>query len=252
MFRRDSDYGSDQVDAREVEKLAAVEDAMWWFRGLHGVLAGAIRRHAPAGPVLDAGSGTGGFLKRLASAMPGRVLAGLDRDPLAATLAGRRWGGPVAVGSVDRMPFPDAHFAAIVSADVLCHAGVDEETAIAEAHRCLMPGGIYVLNLPAYDWMFSDHDRAVDTARRYTRRGIGRQLEAAGFGRTRASYWNTLLFPLMVARRKLLPRGASDVSLGPAPVERLFGGIVGLEERWISAGRGLPFGGSVLAVGIKT
>ncbi|MCC7274331.1 MAG: class I SAM-dependent methyltransferase [Alphaproteobacteria bacterium] len=227
---------------------------MWWFRGLHGNLAAALRRHPPRGrPVLDAGCGTGGLLRRLAAAMPGTTFVGLDRDPLACARAARRWGGPLAVGSVDRLPFPDGSLGAILSADVLCHAGVDEAAAMAEAARCLAPGGAYILNLPAYRWLFSDHDRAVANARRYTRGELAAALRAAGFARVRATYWNTLLFPLMVARRKLWPGGTatSDVGLAPAPVERLFGWAVGLEGRWIAAGRGLPFGGSVLAVGIK-
>ena len=47
---------------------------------------------------------------------------------------------------------------------------------------------------------------------------------AAGFGGARATYWNTLAFPLVVVRRKLFsaPRGGSDVHLYSAPVETAF------------------------------
>lgn len=232
---------------------------MWWFRGLHGNLAAVLARAGPdkdgadAGPVLDAGCGTGGLLRRLAAAMPGGRLVGLDRDPVACRETRRRWDGPVVLGSVDRLPFADASLAAIVSADVLCHAGVDEAAAMREAHRCLKGNGAYVLNLPAYGWLFSDHDRAVDNARRYTRASLTAALRDAGFADVRATYWNTILFPLMVARRKLWPGGTatSDVGLAPAPVERLFTALVGLERRWLAAGGSLPFGGSVLAIAMK-
>ncbi len=227
---------------------------MWWFRGLHGNLAAALARAgAGAGPVLDAGCGTGGLLRRLADAMPATSFIGLDRDPLACRETTRRWGGPVVLGSVDRLPFADSSLAAVVSADVLCHAGVDEVAAMREAHRCLRPGGAYILNLPAYGWLFSDHDRAVANARRYSRSTLAAGLDAAGFADVRVTYWNTILFPLMVARRKFWPGGAatSDVGLAPAPVESLFSALVGLERRWLAAGGSLPFGGSVLAVGMK-
>lgn len=242
------------LDAREVEKLAAAEDGMWWFRGLHGNLAAALARAGTGrGPVLDAGCGTGGLLRRLAAARPDAVFIGLDRDPLACRATASRWDGPVVQGSVDRLPFADGSLAAIVSADVLCHAGVDEAAAMGEAYRCLMPGGAYILNLPAYGWMFSDHDRAVANARRYTRPSLASGLRQAGFADVRITYWNTILFPLMVARRKLWPGGvaASDVGLAAAPVERLFAALVGMERRWLAAGGRLPFGGSVLSVGIK-
>lgn len=231
---------------------------MWWFHGLHGNLAALLQRtgvgsRPAAGPVLDAGCGTGGLLRRLSAWMPDAALVGLDRDPMACRETARRWPGPVVLGSVDRLPFADASLGAIVSADVLCHAGVDEAAAMAEAWRCLQPGGAYILNLPAYRWLFSDHDRAVANARRYHAPELAAALGRAGFGPVRVTYWNTLLFPLMVARRKLWPGGTatSDVGLAPAPVERLFAGLVAIERRWLAGGGRLPFGGSVLAVGIK-
>jgi SAM-dependent methyltransferase len=239
------------VQRAEYEKLAAVEDRMWWFGGLHAnMLAMFDGADAPPGPVVDAGCGTGGLLRRLGSAHPGRAL-GLELDPEACIVARAKSGAPVAAGSIAAMPFPDNSLAAIFSADVLCHAGVDERASLAEFRRCLAGGGALILNLPAYPWLLSEHDRAVDNVRRYTVRGILRLLREAGFGIARASYWNTLLFPLMVARRKLLRRRGSDVSLAPAPLEALFAAAMRLETLVIKAGLRLPFGGSVLAVAVK-
>ena len=48
-----------------------------------------------------------------------------------------------------------------VSADVLCHDGVDERGALQQFHRCLGDAGWLILNLPAYRWMLSRHDAAV-------------------------------------------------------------------------------------------
>jgi hypothetical protein len=136
---------------------------------------------------------------------------------------------------------------------VLCHRSVDERKALSDLHRCLADGGLLVLNLPAYDWMFSAHDRAVHTARRYTRSGLTTLLRSAGFAQVRTSYWNSLLFPLMVLRRKLLKTegAASDVMPFPAPIEFLFRAVMRLENFLLRCGVALPFGGSVLAVAIK-
>jgi SAM-dependent methyltransferase len=239
------------VQRAEYEKLAAVEDRMWWFEAMHAnMLAAFARAEVPRGPVLDAGCGTGGLLKRFAAAHPGRGF-GLELDPAACAVARAKSGAPVVAGSVAAMPFADGSLAAIFSSDVLCHAGVDERASLAEFRRCLAAGGALILNLPAYAWLLSEHDRAVDNVRRYTARGVLRLLREAGFGFARAGYWNSLLFPLMVARRKLLPGRGSDVSLAPAPVERVFSSVLRLEARMRERGLRLPFGGSILAVAVK-
>jgi SAM-dependent methyltransferase len=239
------------VRPAEYEKLASVEDRMWWFGGMHAnMLATFAAREAPLGPVLDAGCGTGGFLRRWSAAYPGRAI-GLELDAEACRVARTKSGVPVVVGSVAAMPFADNSFAAIFSADVLCHAGVDERASLAEFRRCLSAGGALILNLPAYPWLLSDHDRAVDNVRRYTAGGILALLRESGFAIARAGYWNTFLFPLMVARRKLLRASGSDVGLGPMPLEKLFSIVMRLETLLIKAGLRLPFGGSVLAVAVK-
>jgi SAM-dependent methyltransferase len=223
---------------------------MWWFAALHTNVLMAYRRSTtkvPSQKVLDAGCGTGGLLARLDA----RDAVGIDADPLACVRAAEKSRHPVCAGSVDALPFADAAFAAILSADVLCHRGVDERRALEQFHRCLGAGGILVLNLPAYRWMMSRHDIAVYNARRYTKRGVVALLRTAGFRPLFASYWNMLLFPLMVLTRKLLPGSGSDVQLQPEWIETIGRGATGIERMLIGAGIALPFGGSVLAVATK-
>lgn len=240
----------------EYERMHAVEDRMWWFRGLHAnALAAwnaAFRETPPPGPTLDAGCGTGGLLTRFAAAHPDAPALGLDVDPRAADLARRKSGAAVTLGSVNELPFEDASLAAIFSMDVLCHRAVDPAAALREAARCLMPGGTLILNLPAYPWLLSAHDAQVHNARRFTRPQVRALLRATGFAQARVGYWNMGLFPLMVLRRKLLPSDAgSDVQLYPAPVEALFRAVLAVERAIMRLGIDLPFGGSVLAVARK-
>ena len=244
------------MERSEYDRLAAVEERMWWFRALHdnliAALAGAVT--APS-RILDAGCGTGGLLLRLARALPDAALVGLDIDLGAAAVARGKSGRAICVGSVSALPFADASFDAILSADVLCHSGVDERATLGAFRRCLKPGGAIVLNLPAYRWLYSAHDAAVDNARRYDRVALHDMLAHAGFARIRSVYWNSFLFPLMVLRRKLRRRGGavprSDVALLPAAVERLFGAVAAFESRLLRAGHALPFGGSILAIAVR-
>lgn len=240
----------------EYERMHAVEDRMWWFRGLHANALDAwkaARDEMPvAGPALDAGCGTGGLLTRFMAQADAGEAIGLDVDPRAADLARQKSGCPVTLGSVNDLPFRENSLAVIFSMDVLCHRAVDPAAALHEAARCLMPGGLLILNLPAYPWLLSAHDVQVHNARRFTRPQLRALLHAAGFPQARIGYWNMGLFPLMVLRRKLLPSDAgSDVQLYPAPVEALFRGVLAAERAVMRLGVDLPFGGSVLAVARK-
>ncbi|HZS82432.1 MAG TPA: class I SAM-dependent methyltransferase [Stellaceae bacterium] len=245
------------MERAEYERLNAVEDTMWWFRGLHAHLLAALARHraaeAAAGRVLDAGCGTGGLLARLRRSFPETAAIGLDLDPDACAAARAKAGCAVCVGSADALPFADASLAAILSADLLCHRAVAEGRALGEFRRCLAPGGILILNLPAYQWLLSAHDRAVHNVRRYTRRRLARLLAEADFAPIEMSYWNTLLFPLMAIRRTFARSriARSDVMLYPAPVEAAFHALVRFETMLLNSGVTLPFGGSLLAIAVK-
>ncbi|HEX6957236.1 MAG TPA: class I SAM-dependent methyltransferase [Ferrovibrio sp.] len=233
----------------EYHRMAALEDTMWWFRALHAAMIQRLGQwNLLAGAaILDAGCGTGGLLARLAAARPDFALFGLEFDTEAAALARKKARRQIAVGSVNAMPFAGGAFDAVVSADVLCHAGVDEAAALSEFFRCLKPGGRLLLNLPAYQWMASAHDRHVHNVRRYTAGGAVRLLAGAGFDGIRAGYWNSLLFPLMLLHRLAAGRGegGSDVQAFPAWQDRTFFTVTAIERRLARGGIGLPFGGSV-------
>lgn len=238
----------------EYRKMAGVEDAMWYYRALHRhVTRSLMRQLGAAAHVLDAGCGTGGLLRRLHEAQPGWRLTGLDFSPLACELARERTGGEVVHGSVAALPFAEAAFDAVVSCDVVCQVA-EPAAAVREFHRVLRPGGVAVLTMPAYQWMYSYHDKEVGNLRRYTRREVNALLRAAGFAIAASTYWNTLPFPLAVLRRKIFPPAApvSDVGHFPAPVEAAFNGLMALEHAWLGLGASLPFGSSVLTVARKS
>lgn len=240
----------------EYERMAALEQGLWWYRALHAIQCRRLAAlNLPADSlVLDAGCGTGGFLQYLQQHLPGPAYAGLEFNSDAAAHARAKTGLDITIGSVNALPYADASFAAIVSNDVLCHAGVIEAEALAEFRRCLRPGGYLLLNLPAYDWMFSAHDKHVHNARRYTAGRIKRRVAAAGLAPVRASYWNSLLFPLMLLHRLTAGRAkqTSDVEMIAPWLNRLFLGIISQEAGLQSAGLALPFGGSVWLLAQKS
>ena len=133
--------------------------------------------------MLDAGCGTGGFLARLRRERPDQPAAGLEYNPQAAARAAAKSGVPVVAGTINAMPFADASFSVVVSLDVLSHAAVDPAQALAEMLRVLRPGGVLVVNLPAFEWLRSTHDIRVQNARRFTPRDRRAMLAEAGMPR---------------------------------------------------------------------
>jgi ubiquinone/menaquinone biosynthesis C-methylase UbiE len=241
-----------QVD--EYYKLAELEDRMWYFRALHRRLAHWLARLLPPGParVLDAGCGTGGFIRRLRAAQPAWSVTGVDLSSLACRLARERTDAEIIEGAITVLPLEDGSLDAIVTGDVIYHVE-DAAAALREFARCLRPGGVVLVNEPAYRWLWSYHDEAVGSEHRFTRPELATLFRRAGFRVVFASYANLLILPLVVVRRKLLPpaRSTSDVRVYPAPIEAVLSAMAWLEHLWTKRGWPLPAGSSVFVAGVK-
>jgi SAM-dependent methyltransferase len=240
------------MESEEYRKMAAVEDAMWYYRALHAHLHRALAPFLGRRParILDAGCGSGGLIRRLSPLEPAWQWTGVDVSPLACELARGRCQADIREASVTALPFPDASFDAVVSADVLYHVE-DDTAALREFARVVRPAGRVVINVPAHRWLWSYHDVATHAKRRYTTREVRAKMQAAGWANIRATHWNALPLPLVILRRKLMPapESGSDVRLYPAPVETAFKAAMALERAWLGTMGTLPLGSSILAMG---
>ena len=238
------------MEPDEYDRVFRLELRHFWYRGLHALLRRSLERYTPPGVglrILDAGCGTGGLMRRL-----GRrgVVTGIDLSPRALSYAAARGERRLVRGSIGRLPFREAAFDLVVSADVLYHRAVaDDGGALAELRRVCRPGGLVLLNLPAHAWLAADHDRAIHTARRYARRDLRRLVTAAGLDVVRLSYFNCLLFPLAAAVRLATRRGRprSDVRLLPWGIDALLARVLEAEG-WLLLRMPLPWGLSLFAV----
>lgn len=244
------------MQANEYLKMAEVEDAMWYFRSLHAHIGRELVREGlrDGAAVLDAGCGTGGLILRSRQWPIAARWSGIDFMPLACELARERCGTDVDIrqASITALPFSPASFDAVVSADVICQIE-NPEVAMAEFARVLRPGGVLIINVPAYMWMWSYHDETVHTKHRYTRAEIAELFRQAGFSTRRLTHWNALPFPLIWAKRKIFRRNGdtSDVKEYPKPVDAMFTAMMSVEHAWLRTGGSWAWGTSVFAVARK-
>jgi SAM-dependent methyltransferase len=232
-----------------------LEDEHWWYRALRDRIDIALDRWAPGfRSLLDAGCGTGGVLQHLQERRPEARLIGFDLSPDALRRCRSRGFAALARASVNDVAFRSAAFDVVTSHDVLYFEGIDDERAIAELTRVLAPGGILVLNLPAFEFLRGAHDEFVRGRRRYTRREVEMFLRDAGLDVLTATYWNAPLMPAVAVVRRLRRHRAhaAESDLRPLPrwLNRLLYALVRLEAVWLRSGT-LPFGSSVLCVAGK-
>lgn len=237
----------------EFHRMAEVEDTYWWHVGRRSIIGHQL--HAlplPDQPrILNIGCGTGGMITILEQY--GEV-TNADVAHVAIDYCRRRGYERLVHVEGSRLPFEDGSFDIVVATDVLEHIK-DEVATLDEWNRVLKPGGIALLTVPAYQWLWSEHDESLHHFRRYTASQVHRRLNDAGFDVVRRSYVITFSFPLVVAFRLLTglssrrTPGSSYVIL-PRAINWLFTSFLRIEARIVER-VSLPFGTSVLAVGRK-
>ena len=243
------------MEPSEYEAIARLESSHWWYQGMREISASLLSElKLPANArVLDAGCGPGGtsaYLTRYGS------VVGLDVAEAAVDLARRHTELTVVHGSVTALPFADGSFDLVTSFDVLYHRAVgDEGAAVAEAARVLRHKGWFLMRVPAFEFLRSNHDRVVHTQRRYRAEQVRSLIERAGMHTQRLTYANTLLFPMALLKRGLERlQGSealeSDVQETAAPLNALLGGVLRLEALALRRWR-FPFGVSLWCLARK-
>jgi SAM-dependent methyltransferase len=239
----------------EYETMYAHELRHWWFRGRRRVLVDLLRQYAAGGNgqlrILDYGCGTGGNSPSYAPFGP---VCGIEPDPRAVHLAGRRGGAALCRASGTELPFRPDSFDVVIASDVLEHID-DDVRAVQEIVRVLRPGGAFIFSVPAHPWLFGPHDAALFHRRRYVERGLRSLVEESGLRIRRLSYWNSTLLPLYCAHRLVGRfRGSqsahSDVHALPRFANELLAGLLAVEAALLRRFR-LPWGLSLIGIAVR-
>ncbi len=110
---------------------------------------------------------------------------------------------PVGYGCLpDQIPFAGTKFDLITMFDVLEHIEDDNAALRAVAAR-ISQNGVLFLTVPAFQFIFSRHDRLHHHFRRYSKKELVEKVKAAGFEIEFVNYWNFFLFPVAYVVRLL-------------------------------------------------
>ena len=102
---------------------------------------------------------------------------------------------------MEKLPFRNSSFDVVVALDVLEHG--DDSRALKEVKRVLRPGGMVVISVPAYQWLWSKWDEVLGHKRRYRRSKLVEAVGKHGFNVLRATYYNLWSLPFAVVIRNI-------------------------------------------------
>ena len=134
--------------------------------------------------------------------------------------------------------------------DVLEHIK-DDGVTIAKIYALLKEKGLLILTVPAYVFLWSEHDRLNNHYRRYSKSNLLYHTNYVDFTTKRLTYFNTLLFPLALLDKLWFARNKQSTALNPSKlVNTILYRIFSIEKILLKYFN-LPYGVSILLIAEK-
>ena len=127
------------MELNQYTYMFEVEDKHWWYVGNHENFLNVLKKNnilKDGINVLDAGCGTGGWLRLLKKTYKINE-TGLDNHEIALELAESRQEMNLIYGDINTYPFTESSFDLITCFDVIYHRDVNDELAIQNFNRNL-------------------------------------------------------------------------------------------------------------------
>lgn len=242
------------------EPVNSSEDSSFWLDSRADVAHLYLEKYKIE-TIWDIGAGGGAMVHRLGK----RGIEVLSVEPLpegAASIA--LVGGEVFCSTLQDLMLPSNSIPAISLFDVLEH--LEEPTELLkEVYRVLKPGGLLLVSVPAFQFLWSAEDEALGHFRRYSKASLASLIggKKRGVSVLSTRYFFASLVPLAFLIRTIpyrlrINRSSTDVistntsRLAPSRlVNSLARFTLGIELR-LAKLVALPFGLSVFALGEKT
>lgn len=235
-------------------RIYEAEERHFWYVGMRSISAALVGPvlTRPGQRVLDAGCGTGGFLRWVLDRGSFASAAGVDVSSAAIEYARHRVPeADLHCSSLSSLPFADESFELVVCNDVLQHVAEEQvDASLRELGRVLVPGAMLLLRTNGARRLW--RDRA--DWRAYDRATLAGQLRRAGLFCRRLTHANMVLsaYGEVRGRRPRAPSPDHDGIPHRSPgrlVNAIGAALLTAEARWLARpGATLPFGHTLFAI----
>lgn len=179
------------------EELEEIGECDFWSRVKTRLILGLVEGKS----ILDVGCGASRLAKVLVD--NGYAVTVIDSDPKAIEIANKK-GILGFVADITNWE-TDSKFDCVVAADILEHID-DDRLALKRIHDLLKPSGCFIVNVPAYKFLFGQHDISLGHKRRYSDDELRAKLKKAGFKIEVHRHWNLLALPITIFLTRILKK----------------------------------------------
>jgi ubiquinone/menaquinone biosynthesis C-methylase UbiE len=187
---------------------------------------------------------SGGPLMEIMRLRGFKNIKGIDIDEKAVDICRQKGISDVHVADGEETGFNNQQFDFVIASDVLEHFS-DENKALSEWSRILKKEGKLIIFVPAFQFLWSDHDEVNHHYRRYSKSRLAETLRKNGFNIERVSYWN---FSLFLPGKKI----QGELHRVNPFINRILEYILRIENQFLLHRVTFPFGLSVFAIARKS
>ncbi|MBL7843317.1 MAG: methyltransferase domain-containing protein [Cyclobacteriaceae bacterium] len=238
------------MDREYYKDYATLERTHWWFLVRRDIILNHLRSLTQGQKglkILNVGAATGyssEFLQEF-----GEVTS-VEYDKECCAFVRNKYGKEFVNASITELPFSDEAFDLVCAFDVIEHIA-DDYLAVRELKRVTHQDGKICVTVPAFNFLWSQHDDINHHFRRYTRTNF-KALFASTGRIVKATYFNTFLFFPIAFFRMFNKGGGDEASKSDFGVAKnsfassLARWIFSLEKPLLSLGLSFPVGVSIL------
>jgi len=188
------------MNKSEYEKMAKFEKEYWWHRGRLDLLDTLVKGYTKGKKlkILEIGCGTGEvteYLKKYGD------VTGLDFSMDAIKFCRQRklkniYKKDIVTTKIKDFIAKHGKFDLIVTLDVMEHIREDI-LVFGKIKQLLTKKGVYIATVPAYKFLWSEHDESLHHVRRYHSLEMLKKLENTGFTILKKTYFVSTMFPVI-------------------------------------------------------